>query len=172
MSSKGMFLYYALAICPVFAIASYTDIKRKEIPIRLFPSLLVFHLLLFHDEIGIENWLGLGATALVFLAMAIAGKIGGGDVIMFSVLGFILGLSQFASYMVVLTIVSLIMIPWLLLMNKKKRERTLQGDDRPQERGRPLEAEFPVAPIAGTSFCVWLIFIAFKENIWIHFMNT
>ena len=125
-------------IAAALAVASYTDLKRMEIPLWLFPStVLIFAAtaLASGGEIGVMNWAGLACMAIPFLIMTIAGKMGGGDLIMFSALGFIMGLDEMIPYWVALTIV---------------------GTAAAAATGFGKK-EIPIAPIAGVSYVVYFI---------------
>ncbi|MCR5479024.1 MAG: A24 family peptidase [Ruminococcus sp.] len=72
--------------------AAYTDKKRGEIPIWLFPFLLAVFTLIRINEINwFDSLIGLFIGFVTFLAMALFFNGGGGDVIMMSAIGFICG---------------------------------------------------------------------------------
>lgn len=72
--------------------AAYTDKKRGEIPIWLFPFLLaIFTLIRFNEINWFDSLIGLFISFITFLAMALFFNGGGGDVIMMSAIGFICG---------------------------------------------------------------------------------
>lgn len=77
-----------IALC----IATYTDIKKREIPLWVFPTISVIFILIRFNDI---NWLNsitgliIGIISFSFLAWKFNG--GGADIIMMASIGFILG---------------------------------------------------------------------------------
>ena len=86
-----------------FLISTYTDLKRREIPLWVFPSVFVIRLLM-KPAPAMTNWLGMAIMGVTFLILCLSGKMGGGDLIMFSVSGFILGIDNLTGYVICMTI--------------------------------------------------------------------
>lgn len=79
--------------------ASYTDMKRQEIPLGLFPLLFAVALYIrLYYNVDTYSMTGYAIGAAVMFLAAIAGVhwtyMGGGDLIMMVVLGFILGIDK------------------------------------------------------------------------------
>lgn len=120
-------------------IASVTDIKKKEIPILLFPSFTVMFLIVNHATISIINSLlgfFIGLVAFSFLAWKFSG--GGGDIIMMSCLGAAYG-ARILSYVIVLS--SFIMLFYYLLRKDKDKKLIV-----------------PYAPFVTLSFIILVLF--------------
>jgi len=146
---QPIFCFYLFAVCPAFLIASITDIKRHEIPLWDFPALFVLYIVFFHKELSYLNWSTLGIMAAAFFFLAVFGKIGGGDIIMFSVIGFIIGLYGIISYLIILFCISCVVFMTVPFIWKKKNGAEWKG---------PVKGhEFPIAPMAGASFGIWLV---------------
>lgn len=98
--------------------ASYTDIKREEIPLWLFPSVSVLHTLIFYKSI-VWKWsiigLLIGVLSFTFLAVFFNG--GGGDIIMMGTLGFVIGPKNF----MYITIISSILCLCFYILKKVKK---------------------------------------------------
>ena len=76
--------------------AAYTDLKRREIEIWLFPSVIMAYLLLFlhNDEPLPVHIIGGLLMGLPSLFAAMLNKLGGGDVLLYGAVGFVLGLTE------------------------------------------------------------------------------
>lgn len=86
------------------ALASYTDVKRMEIPVWLFPltvTVSVIYMVYSGNAPGFGNWLGLVCMAIPLGILCFAGKLGGGDLIMFAAIGFLIG-DGFIVYVLIL----------------------------------------------------------------------
>ena len=86
--SEGIILFHTIAMS-LFFIATITDIKNNTITIGLFPALIPIAYLFNIGCFG-PQWLphviaGIG-VGIGFLITAILGKVGGGDVIMYTCL--------------------------------------------------------------------------------------
>jgi leader peptidase (prepilin peptidase)/N-methyltransferase len=76
-------------------MATFTDIKRREIPIWIFPTLSVLFIILNFSQMNWkESFVGFSLAFLSFLFLAIFFEGGGGDIIMMSCMGFILGIKN------------------------------------------------------------------------------
>ena len=75
--------------------AAYTDLKRREIEIWPFPSVIMAYLLLFlhNDEPLPVHIIGGLLMGLPSLFAAMLNKLGGGDVLLYGAVGFVLGLT-------------------------------------------------------------------------------
>lgn len=121
-----------------FVIASYVDLKKMEIPLWDFPSAAAVYIaavFISGNKPDIYHVLGFLAPFVVMIVASIAGNIGGGDIIMFSCTGFILGLEELVPYMVFLTVCGIV-----LLAIFKFRNRMI-----------------PIAPLAGTAYILYLV---------------
>ncbi len=138
-----------LILLVAFGIATATDIVSGEIPIWLFPGALALSLLWFlysGNLPGYDNFIGAAALFMPILVLCLAGKMGGGDLIMFSVIGFILGLYELPAYMFWIGFVSLVVVVFVKgihLMQHKK--------------GRVMDKEMPIAPIAMAAYVLFMI---------------
>lgn len=123
-----------------FCIATYTDLKRREIPISLFPTCIVAYIV-YAAVTGITDWENhfLGAVIMFFpfLAGCLAGKMGGGDLIMLTAAGFILGFPTLTIYILCLGITGTVLSIFLLVTHK-------QTDS------------VPYAPLAFISYLIYL----------------
>lgn len=89
--------------------SAYTDKKRGEIPIWLFPFLLAIFLLFRFNEINwFDSLIGLFIGFVTFLAMAVFFNGGGGDVIMMSSIGFICGVKPLLYISMIASVILLI----------------------------------------------------------------
>lgn len=128
-----MISYIYLAIAHI--IASYTDIKRMEIPLWVFPSSLVVFIIEHHHEIDIFNVYGMLIIGIPMFLVSLFGKMGGGDVIMFSVVGFIIGFFYILPYTFILAVVGTC---YFALLKFQKNE-------------------CPIAPIAMVAYFIFMI---------------
>lgn len=117
-------------------IASYTDVKTKTIPVWLFPSVMVIGSggLLYIGQFGIWNMIGLVCMLFPTFVLATTGNFGGGDVLMLSAIGLMLG-EDVAGYVVVLATIS---TGFFLLTKLRKKE-------------------YPIAPFALVSYLIFLV---------------
>lgn len=91
----------AIVLIPAFLYASYTDLKRREIPLWCFPAcVLLFCLseIILGTEKILFHIYGMLCMLIPTLIVSIFGSLGGGDIIMFSCIGFILGPYDLAFY--------------------------------------------------------------------------
>lgn len=119
--------------------ASYTDIKKREIPDRICALLILTGLLKF----SFQNLLGI-FTALPFLiaAMFKEKSIGGGDIKLTATVGFVLGFWKGIYGLIIgltLLILFYIMLRILLIIRKKQVAKNLS---------------MPLAPFLGIGFIV------------------
>lgn len=117
-------------------IASYTDVKTRTIPVWLFPSVMVIGsgILLYMEQFGYWNLIGLACMLIPTFALATTGNFGGGDVLMLSAIGLMLG-EDVVGYVVVLATIS---TEFFLLTKLRKRE-------------------YPIAPFALVSYLIFLV---------------
>ncbi|WP_368191145.1 prepilin peptidase [Blautia sp. 1033sp1_1033st1_G9_1033SCRN_220408] len=117
-------------------IASYTDVKTRTIPVWLFPSVMVIGsgILLYMEQFGYWNLIGLACMLIPTFALATTGNFGGGDVLMLSAIGLMLG-EDVVGYVVVLATIS---TGFFLLTKLRKRE-------------------YPIAPFALVSYLIFLV---------------
>lgn len=137
-----------LLMC-AFLAASYTDLTRHEIPLWLFPGTLLIHIcvgLAAMRPPGMGSLLGAAAMALPCAILCMAGSLGGGDLIMFTAAGFIIGIWRLAYYGVALSvsvaITAAIYAARLMIRFHKIPEGT----------------EFPFAPAAAAAYALMLAF--------------
>lgn len=116
-------------------IASYTDLKTKTIPLWLFPFTAVIDcgMLLYSGQFEFWNMTGFACMMLPTFILAMTGNFGGGDILMFSVIGAILGEYIF-QYALILAVVSTVFFIITRLKNK----------------------EYPIAPFALISYIIFL----------------
>ena len=116
-------------------IASYTDVRTRTIPVWLFPSVMVIGsgVLLYMGQFGFWNLIGLACMMLPTFTLAMTGNFGGGDVLMLSTIGLMLG-EDVAEYVVVLATISTVFFIITRIKNK----------------------EYPIAPFALVSYIIFL----------------
>lgn len=116
-------------------IASYTDVKTRTIPVWLFPSVMVIGsgILLYMEQFGYWNPIGLACMLIPTFVLATTGNFGGGDVLMLSAIGLMLG-EDVVGYVVVLATIS---TGFFLLTKLRKKE-------------------YPIAPFALVSYIIFL----------------
>lgn len=122
-------------------IASCTDLKSREIPLWLFPSAVVVFIavsVFLKTPPNVFNYVGLAGTFVPFFITALMGVMGGGDLIMFSALGFILGAEELIPYGICMTAVATALF---IIMKVRKQKQT----------------EMPIAPIAFVSYAGYLM---------------
>lgn len=126
--------------------AAYTDLKRREIEIWLFPSVIMAYLLLFlhNDEplpVHIIGGLLMGLTSL-FAAML--NKLGGGDVLLYGAVGFVLGLTEAG---VLFSVIVLAQFSFAVIFVQVAKVEI------------PKEKEFPMAPLILVSYLTYHGFV-------------
>lgn len=119
-------------------IASYTDVRTRTIPVWLFPSVMVIGsgVLLYMGQFGFWNLIGLACMMLPTFTLAMTGNFGGGDVLMLSTIGLMLG-EDVAEYVVVLATISTVFFIITRIKNK----------------------EYPIAPFALVSYIIFLFWM-------------
>ena len=101
-------------------IASYMDVRTRTIPVWLFPSVMVIGsgILLYMGQFGYWNLIGLACMLIPTFVLATTGNFGGGDVLMLSSIGLMLG-EGVVGYVVVLATIS---TGFFLLTKLRKKE--------------------------------------------------
>ena len=119
-------------------IASYTDVRTRTIPVWLFPSVMVIGSggMLYMGQFGFWNMIGLACMLIPTLVLATTGNFGGGDVLMLSTIGLMLGEDD-AEYVVVLATISTVFFIITRIKNK----------------------EYPIAPFALVSYIIFLFWM-------------
>ena len=133
-----MDLFFLLA---ALVTASITDVKSRTIPLWLFPSTLA--LCVISDIacgriLGLSNVFGFATMLLVSLYACARGDIGGGDLIMFCSMGWILGAWKLVPFTVAVCTLGLAV--HLVMMARKKG-------------GEPI----PMSPLALGAYVICLI---------------
>ena len=120
-------IFICITTLLALAIASYTDYKTTEIPLWLFPSVTIIHLVyfIFKDASLTSHIIALLMAAFFFFIYALFFGGGGGDILMAASIGFAFGIRYF------LWILLLTYFSFLLFILIKKPER---------------KAEIPFAP--------------------------
>ena len=119
-------------------VAAYTDYKTRTIPIWLFPLTVLLYsiqVVWTGGYIGTENILGFLCMFLPTLLLSINGKMGGGDVLMLSAIGFLLGY-KLTVYVFIVSVISTLYFIIILKFKKK---------------------ECPLAPFALVAYILFLI---------------
>ena len=119
-------------------VAAYTDYRSRTIPVWLFPLTAVLFAMqtIWKDgSIAFGNILSLFCMFIPTFTLGIVGKMGGGDILMFSVIGFLLGYDLII-YIFILSGISTI---YYFLILKSKN------------------VECPLAPFALVSYVIYLI---------------
>lgn len=119
-------------------IASYTDVRTRTIPVWLFPSVMVIGSggMLYMGQFGFWNMIGLACMLIPTLVLATTGNFGGGDVLMLSTIGLMLG-EDVTEYVVVLATISTVFFIITRIKNK----------------------EYPIAPFALVSYIIFLFWM-------------
>ena len=119
-------------------IASYTDVRTRTIPVWLFPSVMVIGSggMLYMGQFGFWNMIGLACMLIPTLVLATTGNFGGGDVLMLSTIGLMLG-EDVAEYVGVLATISTVFFIITRIKNK----------------------EYPIAPFALVSYIIFLFWM-------------
>lgn len=112
--------------------ASYTDSKTFTIPVWLFPTTLCFYFFIIHPDS--EHLSGMLIGIPVFL-LCLAGKMGGGDLLMFLTVGYVIGIYD--------------LIPFAIFMNVTGTINYVIKRDLKQRA---------VAPLVTSAFVLFLIF--------------
>ena len=105
-------------------IASITDMKKKEIPIFLFPLFTTIFITINHAVIHpIDSLLGfvIGAISFSILAWKFSG--GGGDIIMMSCIGAAYG-TKILSHIIIISSI-LILVYYIIMKIQKETKRTV-----------------------------------------------
>ena len=125
-------------LCISLCIASYTDVRTRTIPVWLFPSVMVIGSggMLYMGQFGFWNMIGLACMLIPTLVLATTGNFGGGDVLMLSTIGLMLG-EDVAEYVVVLATISTVFFIITRIKNK----------------------EYPIAPFALVSYIIFLFWM-------------
>lgn len=147
-------MYICMAVA--YLIASYTDIKRREIPIWVFPSAVCLGTGIGYftgNMPGLENVLGAVSIFVPALVLCLAGKMGGGDLIMFTATGFALGLTGVIVYAIVLMVSALLLLALAAVRISVKRRRK----GAPPKKLHLLQREIAAAPLSGFAFLVTVL---------------
>lgn len=119
-----------------FLIASYTDIKRREIPPWLFPTAVALYIaigMLYGYPPTMENVIGMAGLGIPILVCAALFNAGGGDVIMLACVGFIIGVQGVFLYSICMSVIGTAV--WALMRFQNK--------------------EVPLAPLAAASYLLF-----------------
>lgn len=126
----------------MYIVASITDYRTREIPIPLFPSALVLYLVLNFGNVGLNSILGMLVMGLPLLVLSIKGKMGGGDLIMFAVTGFIVGFNNIPLFCACVSAVGTLYFVAVKFKNKV----------------------CPIAPLAMVAYFIFLAIVVVKNN--------
>lgn len=102
-------------------IASYTDVKTREIPLRVFPieTVIVFmYYILIHERLK-DHFIGALIMFLLFFVSSLFGMMGGGDVIMMSAAGFVIGIQDMILFTICMAVTGTIIV---IIMRKKGKQ--------------------------------------------------
>lgn len=122
------------------ALATYTDIKSRTIPLYLFPATLlisIFYNAIVGIPMGIWNLLGFCCACIPSFAAGIAGTLGGADIIMLSIIGLLLG-EEFIICTIILAVISTLFLGVIKLKNSSYQTA-------------------PIAPFALISYVLFLL---------------
>lgn len=89
-----------IILIPSLLLASYTDIRKREIPLGLFPSAVAIYCVisaLMGTRINVDHLLSCLFVTFPLFLLCLAGKMGGGDLIMMACIAFILGMNAMFS---------------------------------------------------------------------------
>ena len=114
-------IFIALLTFTAICIASYYDAKKRIIPLWIFPGIFIITLIL-KIAMGAElRWDFMG-MAIVLLAALIAtlDGMGGGDVIMFSVISFVIGSRNIIPFFLLIAAILLLYVITYKFVLKKK----------------------------------------------------
>lgn len=90
-----------------YLIASYTDTKSRIIPIWLFPSVLVVSIL--EHRMNFSSMAGFFIMFIASMCSCLRGDMAGGDLLMFSVTGWVLGIRGLIPFTIILSTIGLIL---------------------------------------------------------------
>lgn len=82
-------------------IASYTDLRYREIPLWIFPGIAgiyIINVMAQRVSFTTANIVGMVIMFFPTFVLCLFGKMGGGDVIMLSVIGLVLGVYQLLNF--------------------------------------------------------------------------
>ena len=89
-------------------IAACVDMKKREIPLWVFPLLSAMFVVIRFESIALSNVLGAVIAAAAFAVLAVFFHGGGGDMIMMTTVGFILGIEVLSYIILIASILCLI----------------------------------------------------------------
>ena len=114
-------LYIHILTAAAFIIASYTDIKRREIPLTVSTGLFLVCLIYrLKFNISMTEYLeGLTAFGIAGALCAAGGMMGGGDILILSYIGFLFGIKQCVLFAVITSAVSVITAMRFIFYKKK-----------------------------------------------------
>lgn len=139
-----------LVLLTAMAIAAVTDAVSGEIPVWLFPGALaitvIWWVLSGIPAISTNRVLGAAALFIPVLVLCLAGKMGGGDLIMFTVTGFLLGFYLLPAYMFWFGCAALIQVACMKVLHLLRHKT-----------GHIMDAEVPIAPIAAGAYIILII---------------
>ncbi len=107
---------WKLVIFIMLSICSYTDIKHKNIDIRIL--ITAFIILLFLKSFSIY---GIIPAILLLLLKAIKNNIGSGDIIIFTLLGLFLGINEIIQIMFVAFLLAAFYGIFILVYERKDK---------------------------------------------------
>lgn len=143
-------LYIHILTTAAFCIASYTDIKRREIPLTvsagLFLACLIYRM---KFNINLTEYLeGMTAFGVAGALCAAGGMMGGGDILILSYIGFLFGIRRCILFAVITSAVSVVTAMTCKLYTKKCVSKTM----------------VPMMPIITISYFICLIAIGMYQR--------
>lgn len=123
-----------LILAAAFAAASVTDIKRREIPVWLFPAACVL-CRIAAGGISILDIIAAACVGFPLLFLCYTGRLGGGDLLMFVCTAIALGAEDMLLYVLALAAAATCFFFFI----------------------REKQQELPIAPVAGISYIIFLI---------------
>lgn len=139
MDITAVTIIFLIALC----CATYTDIKKREIPIWLFPTAGILSIPFFLKHITLWDILGAACVFLLFVLLSVKTGTGGGDIIMMTVISFVFGVSFTMRICLLLAILVAVAFFIYYLVAKKKPQK---------------EDNFPMAPFVLAAFVLSIIF--------------
>lgn len=135
-------------------IATITDVKTKTIPLPLFPIVTVIAVIekLVLNVSLIPSLISSISLSIIFVILAITSKGGGGDIIMFFCIGFVLGLKDSFTLLYILCAVYIFALVIYMLYGKIRRKKSFK---------EIAKTQIPLAPFVLTAYSVLLV-----ANLW------
>lgn len=131
-------------------IAAVTDAKTKTIPLPLFPIVTVIDVVykLVQGVSLIPSLISSISLSIIFVILAATSKGGGGDIIMFFCIGFVLGLKKSFLLLYILCAVYILALITIMLYGKIRKKKSFK---------ELVKMQIPLAPFVFMAYIVMQI---------------